>query len=183
MKKSRLILNACAIAFLSINAHAGLHAIATTNMESKDDPAIACTLLDTDGPTYNGGKVLIVFSEANEGNSNPTILVQDLAGRNSWQNDDWTGARTLNGAPLGGSASDLANVYRAGVGRSPGQSTDAAILVSFPPGTAVCMYSREVSTNNLKRVSMAMTDITPVLLKSTGGENADSLKKFLSTAQ
>ena len=91
MKKSNLILNSIAIALVSLNAQAGLKNIATLNLESRDRSAAACTILETGGPYYNGGKVLAVFSESNEENSDPRILVQDLAGRSNWENDDWLG--------------------------------------------------------------------------------------------
>ena len=181
MKKSNLILNSIAIALVSLNAQAGLKNIATLNLESRDRSAAACTILETGGPYYNGGKVLAVFSESNEENSDPRILVQDLAGRSNWENDDWLGQRTLNGSVLGGTTQGLIDIYRAGLGRTPGRSSDAAILVTFPPGTAVCAFSREYTTTNLKSVSMSITDITPLFTQSSNNDGPDMLKKLLST--
>lgn len=102
-------------------------------------------------------------------------MVQDLNGANVWTNDDWLGNRYLNGSLRGGTNADVILVYSQGVGRTPRRSTDAGILVNFRPGEAICAYSKEKTTDNLKSVSISITDITSLAAKSYSVQGDDIL--------
>lgn len=161
------------------SSHAGLLNISTNSLQSRTTTASGCTIIENSGPTFQGAKLLVVFTESSEENSDPTLVVQDLNGINVWSNDDWLGARYLNGSLRGGDAASVRSVYLSGVGRTPGRLTDAAILVAFPPGEAVCAFSKERATDNLKRVSISITDITPIVIRSTAEADGGILGTLL----
>ncbi len=156
-----LIASAC----MAGAAHADLLNISTTSLESTTEEAIACTIIATTGATYQGYKVLVAFSEDVGSGANPTMRVQSLRSNIVYTNDDWQGMQYLNGQALD-NGSAVAGIYSNGVGRTPKATTDSAILTLFAPGDAVCAYSKEVNSTNLKRVSVALTDITDKVLAS-----------------
>ena len=170
----------CILSIFTLSSHAGLLNISTNNLQSRTASASGCTIIESGGTTFQGSKVLVVFAESNEENSDSTLLVQDLKGVNVWTNDDWLGSRYLNGSLLGGSSSDVTTVYTSGVGRTPGRPTDAGILVSFLPGEAICAFSREKTTDNLKSVSISITDVTSLATKVYSIEGGDTLKNLIT---
>lgn len=174
------IISVGVVSLVSLTAQAGLLNISTNNLQSRTASASGCTIIESGGATFEGSKILVVFAESNEENSDSTLLVQDLQGVNVWTNDDWLGNRYLNGSLRGGISSDLISLYTGTVGRTPGRSTDAGILVAFPPGAAICAFSRETTTDNLKSVSISITDITNFATKSYSVEGNDFLKNMVS---
>ena len=166
----------CVLSLLTLSSYAGLLNISTNNLQSRTASASGCTIIETGGITFQGSKILIVFAESNEANSDSTLVVQDLKGVNVWTNDDWLGDRYLNGSPRGGNSSDLTTVYSSSIGRTPGRPTDAAILVAFAPGEAICAFSKEKTTDNLKSVSISITDVTPLSTKSYSIQGHDIFK-------
>ena len=161
-------------------AHADLINVSTTSLESSTEEAIACTIIATTGATYQGYKVLVAFSEAVGSDANPTMRVQSLRSNIVYTNDDWQGMQYLNGQALGNGTA-VAGIYTNGVGRTPNTATDSGILTLFAPGDAVCAYSKEVSHTSLKKVSVALTDITDKVLatKNLSTAEAFTLQKWL----
>lgn len=170
----------CAFSLIAFSSHAGLLNISTNNLQTRTASASGCAIVEGGGPTFQGAKVLVVFAESNEENSDSTLVVQDLQGLKVWSNDDWVGGRYLNGELLGGTSAEAMSVYKSTVGRTPGRSTDAGILVNFRPGEAICAFSKEKTTDNLKRVSISITDVTPFVSKSDSGEGSDILKTLVN---
>lgn len=164
------------LALVALSAQAGLLNISTNNLQSRSLSASGCAIVDSTGPTYQGYKVLIVFAESREGNSDPVLMVQDLRGTNVWANDDWTDSQYLNGARLNVSASDLAATFRNSVGRTPGLATDAGLLALFRPGEAICAFSREYVSESLRSVTIAITDITALSTRSEVLKSLDTTK-------
>lgn len=178
MKKSLCLAALCTLA--SMGAHADLKNVSATTLQSSSTEAIACTIIATGGPTYQGYKVLVAFSETN-GGGNPTARVANLSQTLIYANDNWVGgAMTLNGQPVG-STEQVYPFYFNGVGRVPNRGTDAAMLMLFPPGEAVCMYSREESSGTLIPASLAMTDITSTIAgaRSASSEDLSLLDRLL----
>jgi hypothetical protein len=179
MKKINTVIF-CAILFFISTSQAGLLNISTNNLQTRTASASGCTIIENGGPTFQGQKILVVFAESKEENSDSTLVVQDLKGLNVWTNDDWLGNRYLNGSLRGGDSTSIINVYTAGVGRTPGRPTDAGILVAFAPGEAICAFSKERTTDNLKSVSISITDITSLSTKSYSIESDDILKSLVN---
>jgi len=171
----------CALSSIIFSSHAGLLNISTNNLQSRTASASGCTIIESGGATFQGQKILVVFAESNEENSDSTLTVQDLKGLNVWTNDDWLGNRYLNGSLRGGDSASITSVYTAGVGRTPKRPTDAGILVAFNPGEAICAFSKERTTDNLKSVSISITDITSLSTKSYSIESNDILKNLVNT--
>ncbi|WP_406623286.1 hypothetical protein [Acidovorax sp. SDU_ACID1] len=164
----------------SIAAHADLKNVSATTLQSNTTEAIACTIIATGGPTYQGYKVLVAFSETN-GGGNPTARVSNFNRTINYTNDNWTEhPMYLNGEAIG-TAEQLRPFYINGVGRTPQSATDSAMLVLFPPGEAACMYSTEVSSGNLTRTSLAMTDITSSIAgaKSLSAQEVSILERLM----
>lgn len=168
-----------ALSLLTLSAQAGLLNISTNNLQSRTASASGCTIIEGGGATFQGSKILIVFAESNEENSDSTLVVQDLKGINVWTNDDWLGNRYLNGSLRGGTPAEITTVYNSGVGRTPGRPTDAGILVAFSPGEAICAFSKEKTTDNLKSVSISITDITSLSTKNYSLQGHDILKDLV----
>ena len=179
MKKIKLAIF-CTLSLFTLASHAGLLNISTNNLQSRTIEASGCAILEKGGPTFQGSKILIVFAESNEANSDSTLVVRDLKGVNSWTNDDWLGNRYVNGNLLGGDAADATLVYRSGVGRTPVRPSDAAILVAFAPGSAICAFSKDKASDTLKSVSISIADITPGIIKSYPFEIDHILKDLLA---
>lgn len=148
-----------ASACMSFSAHADLLNISSTSLQSTTDEAIACTIIATGGSTYQGYKVLVAYAEGGAADSNPTMRVRSLTSNIVFENDNWQGMQTLNGQSVN-NGSDLVSLYTSTLGRTPNQTNDSAALVMFPPGEAVCAFSKEVSSTGLKKVSVSITDIT-----------------------
>ncbi|WOO30843.1 hypothetical protein [Diaphorobacter limosus] len=165
-----------ASAFIAFSAHADLLNISSTSLQSSTEEAIACTIIATGGPTYQGYKVLLAFAEGLTPDSNPTLRVRALNYNLVYENDNWQGPTYINGTPLDTPGSDLASLYTASVGRTPGRSNDSATLVLIPPGDAICAFSKEVSSTSLKKVSVAFTDIT---FMTVGMKNMTTQEIFL----
>ncbi len=79
----------------------------------------------------------------------------------------------LNGKALQNGTA-VAGIYTNGVGRTPNAATDSGILTLFAPGDAVCAYSKEVSHTSLKKVSVALTDITDKVLATKNLSTAET---------
>ncbi len=178
--KYRFFVGLVAAACMASAAHADLLNVSTTSLESSTEEAIACTIIATTGATYQGYKVLVAFSEDVGSGANPTMRVQSLRSNIVYTNDDWQGMQYLNGQALD-NGSAVAGLYTNGVGRTPKATTDAGILTLFAPGDAVCAYSKEVSSSSLRKISVALTDITDKVLatKNLSTSEAFTLQKWL----
>lgn len=182
--KYKNIFYTCIAAFSTMSAHADLLNISSTSLQSTNQEAIACTIIANGGPTYEGFKVLVAYSESTGPDSNPTLHVDSLRSRISYSNGDWRGTGYLNNEPVTNGA-DLANLYAGTLGRTPGRSTDSALLLLFSPGDAVCAFSKEVSSSSLKGVSVSITDITSKIqgVRSTSTSELFLLQKLVSMQQ
>jgi len=152
-----------ASACVAFSAHADLLNISSTSLQSSSEEAIACTIIAQGGSTYQGYKVLVAYSEGSASDSNPTLRVRSLSANVVYENDNWQGVQYLNGQAVNNGA-DLTSLYTGTLGRAPSQTNDSALLVLFSPGDAVCAHSKEVSSTNLKKVSVSLTDITNMVL-------------------
>lgn len=145
--------------------------VSSTSLQSQQTPAIACAIVASSGPLWRGMKTLMVFAEAAQGGSNPTLTVEYLGTPERGTNDNWTGNANINGqvmAPL--SAATYAALLRA-----PAGPNDAALLLSAYPGTRVCAYSREVSGgSSLYAAQVAITDVTASYMGIVGSGVAKS---------
>ena len=168
-----------ASACLAFSAHADLLNISSTSLQSTSEEAIACTIIATGGSTYQGYKVLVAYAEGGA-DSNPMLRVRSLRANVVFENDNWQGMQFLNGQSVN-NGSDLVSLYTSTLGRTPGQASDSALLVLFPPGEAVCAHSKEVSNTSLKKVSVSLTDVTNMVLgvKALTTQETFLLQKWL----
>ena len=181
---SKTIQSICCLAagLFSATCSADLLNISTTTLQSATQEAIACTIIATGGPTYEGYKVIVGYSESNADGSNSKIRVRSLRNNITFENDDWKGPQYLNGQVVG-TGSDFSNMYTATLGRIPGRSTDSAIVLLFPPGDAICAYSKEVSLTSLSSVSLSLTDVTASVVQTKNLSTSESffLRKLIPT--
>lgn len=68
----KLSLSLTALSLTSLG-HAGLKNISATTLQSTQETAIACTIIENGGATYKGYKVLVGLSEAVSASGNPQI--------------------------------------------------------------------------------------------------------------
>lgn len=174
-----LIATAC----VTFSARADLMNISSTSLQSSTEEAIACGIITTNAPTYQGYKVLVGYSEGSTSDSNPTLRVRSLSSPNTYENDNWRGVNYLNGQSVN-VGSDLVNLYSSTLGRTPGGTNDSAILMIFRPGEAVCAFSKEVSNSSLKKVSVSLTDITAKIAgaKALSTQEIFLLEKYISNS-
>jgi len=103
---------------------------------------IACTVV-SDGSTG-----LIIFAEANDPNTDPLVVLQDLATQQEFSNDDWV---DLPAADRNFISSAL---------RSPNQSIDSALVGEFIPGS-YCAYAFQNNPNQPAGfISLQITDVS-----------------------
>ncbi|MBX3632996.1 MAG: hypothetical protein ABS38_08445 [Acidovorax sp. SCN 68-22] len=173
-------MGAIGAALLACSAHADLLNVSSTSLQSTSQEAIACTIIGTGGATYQGYKVLVAFAEGGSADSNPKLRVRSLSSSVVFENDNWQGPQYLNGQVVNNGA-DLASLYTSTLSRTPNQPNDAAVLVLFSPGEAVCAHSTEVSSTDLKRASVALTDVTNMVLgvKALSTQESFLLQKLL----
>lgn len=152
------------------SAMADLRNISTTTLASSQDGAIACSIVGTDGVTWRGLKVMMVFAEAAQSGSNPWLKATLLENGETAVNDTWTGQSTYNGQVM--QPLDPAT-YRALL-RTPYGSNDAALLVSLPKGWRLCAEAKEVSSGStLRRVAVSITDVTDNVVSILKSANLD----------
>lgn len=147
---------------VSAGAHADLLNISTTSLQSNTEEAIACSIVARGGPTYEGYKVFVAYSEGLTAGSDPYLRVQSLHYDILYENDDWRGTQYLNGQVTFDStdAENLATVYTVGLGRTPNNLKDSGLLMLSVPGDALCAHSVETQGSDLKRASVSITDVT-----------------------
>lgn len=181
---SKAVQTFCCIAagLFSASASADLLNISTTTLQSATQEAIACTIIASGGPTYEGYKVIVGYSESNAEGSNSKIRVKSLRNNITFENDDWNGPQYLNGQVVG-TGSDFSNMYTATLGRTPGRSTDSAIVLLFSPGDAICAYSKEVASTSLSSVSISLTDVTASVVQTKNLSTSESflIRKLIPT--
>lgn len=170
-----------ASACVAASAHADLLNISSSSLQSTTEEAIACTIIAKGGSTYQGYKVLVAYSEATAASdANPTLRVQSLNFNIVYTNDDWQGMQYLNSQSVN-SGTSLISLFNNTLGRTPGRESDAAALVMFSPGDAVCAFSKDTSSTSLKKVSVSLTDITDKVLATKDLTTQESylLQKWL----
>lgn len=150
----------CAMALLAClgasQANAQLLNISTQALQSQNTPAVACTIVGTTGNTWHGLKALVVLSEATSADSNPRLVVRSLENNETMANDDWGGTLWHNGAPMQNEPQLVTALLRA-----PMRPSDAAVVLSVPPGWRVCASSTETSGGDtLRRANVQFTDVT-----------------------
>lgn len=155
----------CAMALLAClgasQANAQLLNISTQALQSQNTPGVACTIIGTAGNTWHGMKVLVVVSEATSGDSNPRLVARLLENNETMANDDWAGTIWSNGTPI----QNQPQIYSALL-RAPMSPTDAALLMSVPPGWRVCVSSTETSGGDaLRRANVQITDVTDAAIR------------------
>ena len=182
--KSALIASLFAAALsVSTGASADLLNISTTSLQSAVQQAGACGIASSDGSTWRGLKIFVVFSEATRSGSDPT-LVATLLNNGEWMsNDDWTDSYTINGV----AKTPLSSTAFSSLLRRPNGLLDAGVLISTPPGWSLCVASKEVgSSSTLYPANISITDVTNKYVSIVGngysgaGEQAQS---FSSTTQ
>ena len=152
------------------HSHAALTNISATVLQSQTEQATSCTIVSPVGTTWRGMKALMVFSEAAQSGSNPTLRATLLNNNDLMSNDNWTLGYTINGT-----AKDAlpATVFHSLL-RAPMGAQDAALLVSVPVGWALCVSSNEVSSGStLMRASMSITDVTSQVVNLIGNSTAE----------
>ena len=146
-------------------AHAQLLNISTNALQSQRTPAVACTIISTIGNSVRGMKVVVAAAEANSAGSNPRLRAELLENGEVMSNDTWTGAWVGNGTVF--PALPL-NTFPALL-RAPNGANDAALLISVPLGWRLCVTSEEESGGDtLRRVSLAVTDVTDAFIRNYG---------------
>lgn len=159
MSRSRIraALAVACLAGVATSAMADLRNIATLALASNQDAATACTIVGAEGVTWRGLKVMVVFAEAAQADSNPWLKTTFLENGETAVNDTWTGQSTFNGQVM--QPLDPA-VYRALL-RAPAGPNDAALLISIPKGWRLCAEAREVAGGaTLRRQAVSITDVT-----------------------
>lgn len=158
-------------------ANADLINISTTGFQSSVEPQIACTIVGNTPPFFQGAKALVVFSESVRNGANTRLLVQYLNTDFVVTNSDWRSPMTLNGELFDLEAPEL--VY-AELLRTPGRSTDAAVLTVAYPGQRVCAFSyEETGSNSLVSASVSITDVTSVVTAQSDSGEKRKMAEFL----
>ena len=118
--------------------------VSVLGLASSDEPQVGCTIV-------NGYRELAVLAEAETSATDPYVEVRNLYDPNSptLSNDDWGTLTTFQKQRL-----------RAGIGRFPKRSQDAAIVMSAN-NAAVCAYGFDKRAGvSARLISVQITDIT-----------------------
>lgn len=153
---------------LCSQASADMLNISTTGYHSANTPQIACSIVSTGQPTYEGYRVLIVFAEKYDNGSDPLVLATSLSRTYEVHNFDWQDTSYVNDVAI--DPFDTVGVYSTYL-RLPKAVFDAALVYYALPGEAVCAYSwEEGSGGAMVGVSVSITDVTKNVLASNGTE-------------
>ena len=131
--------------------------VSTNVLQSQANPAVACTIVGTDGPTWRGLKAIMVMSESMQSGSDPSLSVQDIQSGATITNDDWGGSWVLDGVPQPA----LSRTTITALLRVPKGTLDALVLASVRPGASICAYSKETKGGSSQALaSISLTDVT-----------------------
>lgn len=163
----QLALAGVVTAFCS-QASADMLNISTTGYHSANIPQIACSIVSTGQPNYQGYRVLIVFAEKNDNGSDPLVLATALSRTYEVYNFDWQDTSYVNDVAI--DPFDTVGVYSTYL-RLPKAVFDAGLVFYALPGEAVCAYSwEEGGSGAMVGVSVSITDVTKNVLASSGTE-------------
>lgn len=153
---------------LCSQASADMLNISTTGYHSGNTPQIACSIVSTGQPTYQGYRVLFVFAEKYSNGVDPLVLATSLSRSYEAYNFDWQDTVYVNDVAT--DPFDAADLYSSYL-RLPNAPLDAGLVFFALPGEAVCAYSwEETNSGAMVGVSVSITDVTKNVLASSGTE-------------
>lgn len=164
MKK---VVTGIALAVMSLMANAELMNISANGVQTADQGATACTIVDTGTVPIDGTALLIVLAE---GSGNPDLLVWSMDRLYESRNKDWADGVdvTVPGLTyhLNLREMDAGLVYPTFL-RAPTKLTDAAVFLFARLGERICAttYDRSGSAKS-NLVSLSITDINAITFKS-----------------
>ena len=153
-------------------ASAQLLNVSSGAIQSQNFATVSCTVVGAAGSTWRGLKVLAIMSEANSQGSNPVITARSLDTSEAMSNDTWNGPYVYNGQTYAGYNAAWFNSMI----RAPGSPNDAALFLSTPPGSRICVWSSEASGGDtLRAVALSITDVTDAAIRALGkSKSADA---------